>query len=158
MQPVKSRKSSRDFSNTEHSVPCKRVKTGGLTDMENGDVVMNGNGNVADGQITHSEFLGTRCVINKKEFIRLLEQSLYSLGFRKAARELEQASGIDCEPGEVRTFRHAVTEGSWDRAVKLLSDLQFADEDALKKAKFLVLQEKYLEASHVLLSTLCFQV
>lgn len=148
MQAVNPRKSNRDNSISEQFLARKRVKTQGSSEMENGDTLMHGNGNVTDGQTdAHPEFLGTRCVINKKEFIRLLEQSLYSLGFRKAARELEQASGIDCEPGEVRTFRHAVTEGSWDRAVKLLSDLQFADDDALKKAKFLVLQEKYLEAS-----------
>lgn len=148
MRPVRSRKSNRDSSSSEQSLSGKRAKTEESEMVEDGDVVMNGNGNMADSQPdAHPDFLGTRGVINKKEFIRLLEQSLYSLGYRKAARELEQASGIDCEPGEVRSFRHAVSEGSWDRAVKLLSELQFADDDALRKARFLVLQEKYLEAS-----------
>ena len=144
MQSVSSRKSNRDFSTSEQTLSRKRAKVEEFGMVENGDAVMNGNGNMADSP---PEFLGRKGVINKKEFIRLLEQSLYSLGYRKAARELEQASGIDCEPGEVRSFRHAVSEGSWDRAVKLLSELQFADDDALRKAKFLVLQEKYLEAS-----------
>lgn len=148
MQAVTPRKSSRDDNSFEQFESRKRAKTEVSSEMENGGTAVNGNGNMVESQNgAHPEFLGERCVINKNEYIRLLEQSLYSLGFRKAARELEQASGIDCEPGEVRSFRHAVTEGSWDRAVKLLSDLRFADEDALKQAKFLVLQEKYLEAS-----------
>lgn len=143
MQAVKK---SRDNSSEEHPGSRKRAKVDRGVEMENGDALLNGNGKVHDGQEdAHPEFLGTRCVINKKEFIRLLEQSLYSLGFRTAARELEQASGIDCEPAEVRSFRHAVSEGSWDRAVKLLGELQFPGEAELKKAKFLVLQEKYLE-------------
>lgn len=144
-QPVRSRKSSRDLSLGEVTVPRKRAKTEDSSDMENGDVYTNGNGVVHDGPASQPEFLGSRGMVHRKEFIRLLEQALYSLGFRNAAKDLEVASGIDCEPAEVRAFRHAVTEGSWDRAIKLLSDLDFPGEIAHKKAKFLVLREKYLE-------------
>ena len=144
-QPVRSRKSSRDLTLGEVTVSRKRAKTEGSSDMENGDMYTNGNGVVHDGPFSQPEFLGSRGMVNRKEYIRLLEQALYSLGFRNAAKDLEVASGIDCEPAEVRAFRHAVTEGSWDRAVKLLSDLDFPGELAHKKAKFLVLREKYLE-------------
>ncbi|KAL3133283.1 hypothetical protein ABBQ38_007163 [Trebouxia sp. C0009 RCD-2024] len=146
MQPVRSRKSSRDLSLEDVTASRKRAKTKDTTDMENGDVYTNGNGAAYDGLANPPEFLGSRGMVNRKEYIRLLEQALYSLGFRNAAKDLEVASGIDCEPAEVRAFRRAITEGSWDRAVKLLSDLDFPGELAQKKAKFLVLREKYLEA------------
>lgn len=144
-QPVRSRKSSRDLSVGEVTASRKRAKTEDSSDMENGDMHTNGNGVAHDGPASHPEFLGSRGIVNRKEYIRLLEQALYSLGFRNAAKDLEVASGIDCEPAEVRAFRHAVTEGSWDRAVKLLNDLDFPGEHAHNKAKFLVLREKYLE-------------
>lgn len=147
MQSIRSRKSSRDLGSADVAVSRKRLKTEGSSDMENADSYTNGNSTLLDGQAGHPEFLGTRGMVNRKEYIRLLEQALYGLGFRTAAKDLEVASGIDCEPAEVRAFRHAVTEGSWDRAMKLLNDLTFAEDAAFKKAKFLVLTEKYLEVS-----------
>lgn len=152
MQPVRSRKSSRDLSLEDVTASRKRAKTKDTTDMENGDVYTNGNGAAYDGLANPPEFLGSRGMVNRKEYIRLLEQALYSLGFRNAAKDLEVASGIDCEPAEVRAFRRAITEGSWDRAVKLLSDLDFPGELAQKKAKFLVLREKYLEVQQPVMS------
>lgn len=147
MQPVRSRKSSRDLSSGDVTSSRKRAKTVESDDMENGDLYANGNGATYESQANHPEFLGTRGMVNRKEFIRLIQQALYSLGFRNAAKDVEVASEIDCEPAEVRAFRHAVTEGSWDRAVKLLSELDFSGEVAHSKAKFLVLREKYLEVS-----------
>ena len=151
MQALQSRKSSRDFGSADSPLPCKRLKTEESVDMENGDTYMNGNGNVVDAHVNHPEFLGSRGLVNREEYIRLLAQALYGLGFRSAAKDLEAASGIDCEPAEVRAFRHAVTEGSWDRAVKLLSDLTFSGDTAHKKAKFMVLTEKYLEVHKITL-------
>ena len=149
MQAIRSRKNSRDLGLAEQPVPRKRLKTEDSSEMENGDTYMNGNGNVVDGHVSHPEFLGARGIVNREEYIRLLAQALYGLNFRSAAKDLEAASGIDCEPAEVRSFRHAVLEGSWDRAAKLLNDLSFDGETAHKKAKFMVLTEKYLEV-HIL--------
>lgn len=149
MQPVRSRKSSRDLSLGDVTASRKRAKTEDNSDMENGDAYTNGNVAAHDGSASPPEFLGSRGMVNRKEYIRLLEQALYSLGFRNAAKDLEVASGVDCEPAEVRAFRHAVTEGSWDRAVKLLTELDFPGELAQKKAKFLVLKEKYLEVQQL---------
>ena len=147
MQPFRSRKSSRDLSSGDVTPSRKRAKTAESDDMEYGDLYTNGNGVTEEGQANHPEFLGARSMVNRKEFIRLIQQALYSLGFRNAAKDVEVASGIDCEPAEVRAFRHAVTEGSWDRAVKLVSELDFSGEIAHNRAKFLVLREKYLEVS-----------
>ena len=70
--------------------------------MSNG--VHHQNGGLEDGAAASSavrgapEFLGPRQLINRHEYIRLLQQSLHRLGFSEAAHRLERDS--------VRAFAH----------------------------------------------------
>ncbi len=81
----------------------------------------------------------------RKEYIRLLEQALESLGFRDAAAELQKESGVSLEPSAVGQLRAAISCGAFDTAVLLIEQLPLSSSDDIHRAKFLVLQQKFLE-------------
>ena len=83
--------------------------------------------------------------INRGEYIRLIEQALHGLGFKDVAKQLEATSGVRHQAREVTQFRDAILQGEWDQAVDLLSRLKLGNSESLQRAKFLVLEQKYLE-------------
>eukprot|EP00898_Chlorokybus_atmophyticus_P008224 jgi/Chlat1/8402/Chrsp80S09222 len=89
--------------------------------------------------------VGPSGLIRRTEFIRLLTQSLYGLGYGAAAKRLEVDSGILLQSETIASFRDALLGGDWKTAVALLDTIRFLDEAAHKRAKFLILQQKYLE-------------
>ncbi|GAX81284.1 hypothetical protein CEUSTIGMA_g8716.t1 [Chlamydomonas eustigma] len=89
--------------------------------------------------------LGPRGLINRAEYVRLIEQALATLGYNDLASKLEEASGIQMQPPQVSLFQAHVMEGRWEEALKLLPQLASRPE-VLRDAKFLVLQQKYVEA------------
>eukprot|EP00891_Asterochloris_glomerata_P001993 jgi/Astpho2/1993/Aster-00501 len=93
------------------------------------------------------QLLGSRRSIRRTEFIRLLEQSLAELGFENVARSLEKASGVACQAPEVQQLRSALLEGKWEEAAAVMDELGLEDAQC-RRAKFQVLEEKYLEALH----------
>lgn len=86
----------------------------------------------------------------RKEYIRLLEQALESLGFRDAAAELQKESGVSLEPSAVGQLRAAISCGAFDTAVLLIEQLPLSSSDDIHRAKFLVLQQKFLEVGSAL--------
>ncbi|KAK9838625.1 hypothetical protein WJX74_000090 [Apatococcus lobatus] len=84
--------------------------------------------------------------INRIEYIRLIEQALVGLGFKDVAQHLETSSGVQHQAQEVSHFRTAILRGAWDEAVELLGQLRLGNSDSLSRAKFLLLEQKYLEA------------
>lgn len=82
---------------------------------------------------------------HRKEYIRLLEQALGSLGFHEAAAQLQKDSGVSLESLAVGQLRAAVQSGAYDEAVELIEQLPLSSPDDVLRAKFLVLQQKYLE-------------
>lgn len=119
-----------------------------MASSETVDEVMAENGGISNGSASTPgvEKLGRKGWIDRVEFIRLMEQALYSLGYRDVAGQLESASGIPHEEQHVVSFREAVHQGSWEKALELLERLGIDGEDKLKQAKFLVLEQKFLEA------------
>ncbi len=89
--------------------------------------------------------LGDRGWINRVEYIRLLEQALDNLGFSSLATQLERQSGVRCQSADVVRLRAACLEGDWATAVSLVENLQFRNADQKTHAKFIVLEQKYLE-------------
>ena len=93
------------------------------------------NGNSADGMgdgdlNSFSEYspfppkLGQRRWIDRQEFIRLIEQALYGLGYTGVAKQLEGESGIRHEEEHVVEFRGAVTGGNWEAGAAFARDVR----------------------------------
>lgn len=68
-----------------------------------------------------------------------------SLGFHDAAAQLQRDSGVSLESSAVGQLRAAVQSGAYDEAVELIEQLPLSSPDDVLRAKFLVLQQKYLE-------------
>jgi hypothetical protein len=57
----------------------------------------------------------TKNGLNKTELTRLIIQSLYSLNYKDAARQLEKESLIELHTNEISTLRNNILEGKWDK-------------------------------------------
>lgn len=91
------------------------------------------------------EFIGPRSLINRNEYIRLLEQALVHLGYPDLASRLEQESGIEMQPRVASEFRAAVMSGDFQGALDVLPRLGTSAE-SIQRARFLLLSQKYTEA------------
>jgi len=80
-----------------------------------GDGVVNGSASHnhdSNGKASSSTF-------RREELVRLMLQSLHSLGMEKSVRQLQEESGFLMETPLVSKFRTGILEGNWD-VVRLL--------------------------------------
>lgn len=91
------------------------------------------------------EMVGSKQVIKKVEFVRIITKALYSLGFDKSGAMLQEESGIPLHSSAVTLFRQQVLDGSWDESVATLHKIGFLDQATLKSASFLILEQKFLQ-------------
>ncbi|RDD37740.1 WD repeat-containing protein 26 [Trichoplax sp. H2] len=84
---------------------------------------------------------------DEQDVVRLIGQHLLSLGLNRAAEELVHESGCMLEHPIAVKFKVCVLEGNWDKAETLLSEFRpmLKSEKNLKKIRFLILEQKYLE-------------
>ena len=82
--------------------------------------------------------------LHREEYIRVLEQALTQLGFGALAQQLEQESGVQLEASEIGRLRGAVMEGDYEATLELLEQLPLTEQE-LRRAKFAVLEQKFLE-------------
>lgn len=94
---------------------------------------------------TEAEILGSKGLIRRVEFVRIITQALYSLGYQKAGAVLEDESGIPLESEIVSLFRNQILDGKWDESVLTLQRIGHLEESTLKAASFQILQHKFLE-------------
>ncbi|KAK9813826.1 hypothetical protein WJX73_000377 [Symbiochloris irregularis] len=92
-----------------------------------------------------SELLGNRQLINRVEYIRVLQQGLHRLGYAGVAEQLQRQSGVEMQPTHVTAFQEAILGGHWAQAQQLLPQLS-SDAATLAQAQFWVLRQKYIEA------------
>ncbi|CAB4020724.1 WD repeat-containing 26, partial [Paramuricea clavata] len=84
----------------------------------------------------------------EEDSVRLIGQHLRGLGLNKSADLLMQESGCRLEHQSAIKFRESILSGEWDRAESFLKEVRpFLDtsEELLKKVKFLILEQKFLE-------------
>jgi hypothetical protein len=89
--------------------------------------------------------VGSKGVIKRDEFVRVITKALYTLGYEKSGAVLEEESGITLHSPSVNLFRKQVLDGNWDNAVVTLNTLGLLDENTVKSAAFLLLEQKFFE-------------
>lgn len=92
--------------------------------------------------------IGTRGLIRKVEYVRIIAQTLYSLGYEKAAAVLEEESGVNLQSPIANIFKKHVLDGNWDESVINLKRIGVSDENIVKSASFLILEYKFFEFLH----------
>ncbi|MCL7029680.1 hypothetical protein MKW94_028453 [Papaver nudicaule] len=91
------------------------------------------------------EMVGSKGIIKKMEFVRIITEALYSLGYEKSGSLLEEESGIPLHSSLVGLFRKQVLSGSWEESVVTLRKIGILEETTLKSASFLILEQKFFE-------------
>ncbi|CAM8948508.1 unnamed protein product [Rhodiola kirilowii] len=91
------------------------------------------------------EMVGSKGVIKHVEFVRIIAEALYSLGYKKTGALLEEESGIPLHSSLVNVFMQQISEGNWDESVRTLHRFGFLDENTIKSASSLILEQKYFE-------------
>ncbi|XVE86213.1 hypothetical protein DITRI_Ditri18aG0017800 [Diplodiscus trichospermus] len=91
------------------------------------------------------EVVGSKGVIKKDEFVRIIAKALYSLGYKKSGAHLEEESGIPLHSSAVNVFMRQILEGSWDESIVTLHNIGLTDERTIKSASFLILEQKFFE-------------
>ncbi|KAF8460623.1 WD40-repeat-containing domain protein [Kalaharituber pfeilii] len=82
---------------------------------------------------------------SREEVTRILIQSLWDLGYQRAAKQLEEDSEYALEAREVSLFRQAVLNGEWNKAEKLLFTLDINKDADVNALLFYLRQQKFLE-------------
>ncbi|KAL6217639.1 hypothetical protein ACLB2K_010856 [Fragaria x ananassa] len=91
--------------------------------------------------------LGSKGLIKKHEFVRVIIQCLYSIGCGKSASCLELESGIACQSDYFRTLESKILSGNWNGCIDMLNDIKELTEETRATALFLVLKQSLLEYS-----------
>lgn len=91
------------------------------------------------------DVVGTKGVIKKEEFVRIIAKALYSLGYKKSGAYLEEESGIPLHSSVVNLFIQQIIDGHWDESVATLHDIGLVDENTVRSASFLILEQKFFE-------------
>ncbi|XP_065868659.1 WD repeat-containing protein 26 homolog [Euphorbia lathyris] len=91
------------------------------------------------------ETVGSRGVIKRLEFVKIITRALYSLGYDKSGALLEEESGIPLHSPVVSLFMRQVMDEQWDESVTTLHKIGILEETTVKLASFLLLEQKFLK-------------
>ncbi|KAF3619560.1 putative 2,3-bisphosphoglycerate-independent phosphoglycerate mutase [Capsicum annuum] len=91
------------------------------------------------------DVVGAKRVVKKVEFVRILAEALYSLGYNITGALLEEESGIPLQSAVVKLFMQQILNGKWDESVASLHKIGLMDEKIIKLASFVILEQKFFE-------------
>ncbi|KAH7533693.1 WD repeat-containing protein 26 homolog [Ziziphus jujuba] len=91
------------------------------------------------------EVVGSKGVIKRVEFVRIIAKALYSLGYKKSGARLEEESGIPLHSSVVNLFMQQILDGNWDESVSTLHKIGLPDNNMVKSASFMILEQKFFE-------------
>ncbi|XP_076926141.1 WD repeat-containing protein 26 homolog [Bidens hawaiensis] len=126
--------------------PAKRLKPS-YSDLSNGNLLKYPSSRSMGSSLARTvndELIGSTGV-KKAEFVRIITEALYSLGYNKTAAYLEQESGVPLHSSKVTIFIKQILDGCWDESLASLHKIGIVDETVIKLACFIILQQKFLE-------------
>ncbi|XP_072969593.1 WD repeat-containing protein 26 homolog [Typha angustifolia] len=91
------------------------------------------------------EIVGSKGVIKRVEFVKIITKALYSLGYERSGAILEEESGIYLHSSSVNLFRKHVLDGNWNESVTTLHKIGLLDENVQQSASLLILEQKFFE-------------
>ena len=94
---------------------------------------------------TQSQFIGDSGVINRVEYIRILQQALTELGYSQLADGLAEASNCLCEAPSVVHLRQHIVNGAWLPACEAAEACTELTTDQLSRVKYVLMQQHVLE-------------
>ncbi|CAK8565429.1 unnamed protein product [Lathyrus sativus] len=89
--------------------------------------------------------VGSKGIIKRGEFVRIITEALYSLGYQKSGENLEAESGLQLNSAEVSQFKQQISDGDWEKSVATLKNIGLKDESIVKAASVLILEQKFFE-------------
>ena len=91
--------------------------------------------------------VGSKGLIRRVVFVRIIMWALSSLGYQKAGALLEEDSGILLQYSTVDLFRKQILDGKWDESVVTLWEIDQVEVEGnmLKAASCLIFQQKLFE-------------
>ncbi|GLU03752.1 hypothetical protein SLE2022_209350 [Rubroshorea leprosula] len=89
--------------------------------------------------------LGSKGIINKYEFIRVILQSLYTLGYKKSAACLESESGIQHKSLDFQLLESQILKGNWENCINTLNAIKDLKDDTRSSVLYLVFKQCILE-------------
>ncbi|XP_027349096.1 WD repeat-containing protein WDS homolog [Abrus precatorius] len=92
-----------------------------------------------------SEVVGSKGLIRKHEFVRVIIQSLYSLGYNNTASCLESESGISYKSTEFQMIESHILNGNWSDCIDYLNSLKDVLGETIECVMFLVLKQLVVE-------------
>ncbi|GAA0139383.1 hypothetical protein LIER_42574 [Lithospermum erythrorhizon] len=91
------------------------------------------------------EVVGSKAVVKKTEFVRIIAEALYSLGYKRTSELLEEESGIPLHSSLVTIFMQQIHDCNWDESVETLNKLGLVDDVIVKLASFIILEQKFFK-------------
>ncbi|KAI9114198.1 hypothetical protein K1719_014848 [Acacia pycnantha] len=91
------------------------------------------------------QVVGSKGVIKRDEFVRIIANALYCLGYKRSGTCLEEESGIPVHSLLVNLFIQQILDGHWDESIATLREIGLADEKIVRSASFLILEQKFFE-------------
>lgn len=89
--------------------------------------------------------LGQKGLIKRHEFIRVIIQCLYSLGYGKSAACLESESSVSYKSAEFKLLESQILSANWDDCVDSLYGFTDLTDETRASAMFLVFKQCLLE-------------
>ncbi|XP_077227465.1 transducin family protein / WD-40 repeat family protein isoform X2 [Tasmannia lanceolata] len=93
----------------------------------------------------NSMMLGPKGLIKRCEFVRILIQSLYSLGYKNSASLLESESGISFISNESTLLKSQILDSKYEDCIHTLNLIEDLVEETRNSASFLVFQQLFFE-------------
>lgn len=91
------------------------------------------------------DMIGSKGIIKRIEFVRIITKELYALGYEKSGRLLEEESGIKMQSAIANLFRNQLIDGKWDESLSTLHQIGVVNQTILKSVAFLIMEQKFFE-------------